>query len=243
MDRSRRIVVVLVAIIVVTALVLLTRGGGSDDEQPDAAGQTTTTSDRPDENGDRTTSTLAADSPTLDPTVSTTVLGPVEGESDEPGGEAPPDTLPDATAADAGESAQTPVPLGTAIEVGMWNIGVSRADLDAAEVITEFVDFNPTPAEGNRFVLIELSGVYLGSGIVDPVFDWELVEVDGDSIEATEACGVVPDSIYDLPGVDEGGNFRANICFEAAESDITGGAFLTLGLVSESGNPYFFALD
>jgi hypothetical protein len=241
-DRNRRIVVALLAIIVVTAVVLLTRGG-SDNGEPGAAGQTTTTSGRADEDGDRTTSTTAADSPTPDPTSSTTVLGTAEGESDDPDREASPDTLPDATDPDAGESEQTPVPLGSAIEVGLWNIGVASADLDAAEVISEFVDFNPTPAEGNRFVLIELSGVYLGSGIVDPVFEWELVDVDGDRIEATEACGVVPDSIYDLPGVDGGGHFRANICFEAGESDVTGGVFLTLGLVSESGSPYFFALD
>jgi hypothetical protein len=241
-DRNRRIVVALLAIVVVTAVVLLTRGG-SDNGQPGAAGQTTTTSNTAEENADRTTSTTAADSPTTDPTSSTTVLGTTEGESGDPGGEAPPDTLPDATDPDAGNSRQTPVPLGTAIEVGLWNIGVSGADLDAVETITEFVDFNPTPAEGNRFVLIELSGVYLGSGIVDPVFEWELVDLDGDRIEATEACGVVPESIYDLPGVDGGDNFRANICFEAGESDVAGGAFLTLGLVSESGSPYFFALD
>jgi hypothetical protein len=155
----------------------------------------------------------------------------------------PPGTLPPATTPGVGETDEDPVPYQESVKLDLWQIGVSLADLDATDTILDFVPFNDPPAEGSVFVLVELSGVYLGSGIVQPVFDWRLQAPGFDHTPEGLECGVIPNSIYDVGDIQPGGTFKANICFEVPTQFIGVDLLLALGLYDSSGRERFFALS
>jgi hypothetical protein len=151
-------------------------------------------------------------------------------------------TLPQSTDPDAGRDENTPVPMGEAIVLGTWRIGVSDALLDATDFVLDYVDFNEPPDEGSQYVVVELSGVFLGDPFGQPVFDWALVGPDFEHIPAGLECGVVPDSIYDVGDVPTGAQFSANVCFEVPSDQVSDDLLLTLGLPDAEGRQRYFAL-
>lgn len=184
------------------------------------------------------TSAPGASSTTTDPDATSTETTGTETTS----AETTTTTLAPAEDPDGGTSAADPVALGEAIELGAWRIGVSEVELDATETVEGFVNFNESPAEGNQYVLVELSGVYIGSSAAEPVFDWALVNGDFEHVPDGLECGVIPASIYDVGVTPPGTQFTANVCFEIASSEVTDELLLTLGLVDETGRERFFLL-
>jgi hypothetical protein len=150
----------------------------------------------------------------------------------------PPDPDPD-----AGTDEDDPVPYQTSVRLDRWQVGVSLANLDATQLVLDFVPFNDPPAEGSVYVLVELSGVNRGAGIAQPVFDWKLKAPGFEHIPDGLECGVIPESIYDVGDIGSGGSFKANVCFEVPEEFIGDDLLLSLGLFDESGRERFFALS
>jgi hypothetical protein len=150
----------------------------------------------------------------------------------------PPDPDPD-----AGTDEDDPVPYQTSVRLDRWQIGVSLANLDATQLVLDFVPFNDPPAEGSVYVLVELSGVLKGSGVSQPVFDWKLKAPEFEHTPDGLECGVIPESIYDVGDVQPGGSFKANVCFEVPEEFVGADLLLSLGLFDESGRERFFALS
>lgn len=151
-------------------------------------------------------------------------------------------TLTASSDPDAGRDENSPVPMGEAIVLGSWRIGVSDALLDATDFILEYVDFNEPPDEGSQYVVVELSGVFLGDPFGQPVFDWALVGPDFEHIPAGLECGVVPESIYDVGDVPTGTQFTANVCFEVPSDQVDEDLMLTLGVPDAEGRQRYFAL-
>ena len=197
--------------------------GSSSSASETSAPGGSSTSTAPDTTTADTTSTDTTNTEATDSEATTTTLAP----ADDP---------------DGGATAADPVALGEAIELGAWRIGVSAVELDATETVVGFVGFNEPPADDHQYVLVELSGVYIGSSAAEPVFDWALVNGEFEHVPDGLECGVIPASIYDVGVTPPNSQFTANVCFEVASSEVTGGLLMTLGLVDETGRERFFSL-
>lgn len=151
-------------------------------------------------------------------------------------------TLPPADDPDAGEEANEPVPLGQAVVHRSWEIGVSKVDLDAGEVVAEMYEANQLPAEGFRYVLVELSGTNIGDTHAEPVFDIGLVNGEVRHPATFDECGQVAFALIDVIPQPPGGHMAANICFNVPEEMVDDDLVLTLGFFDEDGREKFFAL-
>jgi hypothetical protein len=189
-----------------------------------------------------TTTTVAETTTSTAPTTSTSASATTSTVATT-SATAPPGTLPPTPDPDAGEETDNPVPYQTSLELGGWRIGVSLADLDATDTILDFVPFNDPPTDGSVYVLVELSGVNIGSGITQAVFDWKLQAPGFDHIPDGLECGVIPNSIYDVGDIAPGGTMAANVCFEVPEEFVTDDLLLSLGLFDAAGVERFFALQ
>lgn len=170
------------------------------------------------------TTTAASRAPaTVAPATTTTTLRPSENP-------------------DAGEEPESAVPIGESIDFGGWTVGVADVDLDATDVIVDYVDFNEPPAEGLQYVLVELSGVNTSPGLAEPVFSWALVKPGFSHSPDGLECGVLPDSIYDVGELPPGAAFQAHVCFEVPTDEVTEDLVLTLGLYDASGQERFYSL-
>lgn len=243
MKRGNRVTWIIAAGALVVALVLATGLGG---DEPDPSGGSSPVAAAPSTTSGPTTTGAITTPPvtsiTTSSTVATTTTTSPPVSTTTPS-ESPTTTLAPAEDPDAGVEQDSPVVLGEAVEVGDWRIGVSAADLDATETILDYVEFNDPPAEGSQYVLVELSGVYLGTGSIQPVLEWALVDDTVRFVPEGPECGVIPNNIYDITEVFAGDQFSANVCFEVPSENVTSDLVLTLGLTDETGREKFFALD
>lgn len=155
----------------------------------------------------------------------------------------PPTTLPPLDNPDLGTSETQAVPVGEAVDVGEWRIGISSSILDATQQVLSVVDFNVPPAPGNQYLLIELTGIYQGTDFAQPVFAWKLVSPNMEFVPNGPECGIIPNSIYDLVELGNGDEFTAAICFEIPTEEVSQDLFLSLGLYDSDGDEFFFALS
>lgn len=236
----------LVVAALVVLVLILTGGAGEGIPSEPQAGATTTVTAAPPE----TTAAPPSTSSSSAPTETTSTVSSTAPTTTVPGSTVPSTVPPETTTTtlapaddpDAGEDQEAPVPIGQAIVLGEWRIGVSAVELDATETVLGYVDFNEDPADGSQYLIVELSGVYLGNTFVQPVFDWALVKPEFSHVPEGLECGVVPNSIYDVDQVAPGGQFTASVCFEIPTAEVTDDLVLTLGLLDESGSERFFAL-
>lgn len=184
-------------------------------------------------------STTPDEAPTTVPATGSDSTAPSSTFPEEP----PPTTLPPVDDPDLGTGEDRPVPLGESVDVGDWRIGVSEAVLDATELVLDTVDFNEPPADGNQYLLVELTGIFQGTGPALPVFEWKLVSPDETFVPEGLECGVIPNSIYDLDELGNGEDFTGSICFEVPSEAVDGDLLLSLGLFDAEGREKFFSLE
>ena len=169
---------------------------------------------------------------------SSTTPAPAGGTTSTTAGDAAP---PSTVVSTAEATREDPIPLGEAQMLGSWMLAVSGVELDGTDTITSFVDFNPEPAEGNQFVVVELTGTYNGSDQGEPAFEWKLVNEDLEAVPEGIGCGVVPNSIFDLSPLAAGETFTANICVETPSEAAGDGLLLYLAPSQTDGK--YFALE
>lgn len=226
----------LVLVVVWTILSNDSDTGGESATETTVAAVTTTTSSET-----STTTTVPGSTTTVQVVGSSTTTiasAPTTVPATSPPGTLAPDPDPD-----TGQTEDDPVPYQTSVRLDRWQIGVSLANLDATQLVLDFVPFNDPPAEGSVYLLVELSGVNMGSETTQAVFDWKLQAPEFEHTPDGLECGVIPESIYDVGDIGPGGSFKANVCFEVPEEFIDEDLLLSLGLFDASGRERFFSLS
>jgi len=128
-----------------------------------------------------------------------------------------------ATPTQAGGTRDTPVPLGTAADVGDWTVTVTDVVPDATAQIMTANQFNEPPPAGTQFYLITLEATYHGDEPVrfSTAMSWSAVGESAVSYsEGASRCGVIPEGMSDVPEVFEGGTIEGNICFAVRAEDL-----------------------
>lgn len=218
------------AVVVAVGIAIGGQPGGATEEAlpPDSQQES---SDRP-----LSTSTLATTPPestTSSSTTTTTTTLVIDQEA------TPLPPLPDE---DLGRSDGDPVPFGDVVDIGDWRVRVSDSMLDATDFIADYVDFNPRPAAGSQFLLVQLEGTYAGGGMSYPVFEWRLISPSIEIIPDGHVCGIFPESIYDSEPVSNGGSMSGWICFEVPSDEVGRDLLLSLSLADDSSSERLFEL-
>jgi len=140
------------------------------------------------------------------------------------------------------ENRNNPIAFGNTAALNEdWSVRIEAVDLDAAQELVEFADFNPVPAEGSRAVLITIHGTNESDALALPAFDPTLVNRTIEAESGDIGCGVIPNSLYDLNELEPGEEFTANVCVVVPETMLGDGLVLRLRQAEQGGK--VFALD
>ncbi len=138
---------------------------------------------------------------------------------------------------------ENPIPMGQSWILGIWQLEVRSADLDAADTVVAASGQNPTPSEGSVYVLIDIELTAVEDlFITADDFLPGIRLADGTELPAQfRECGpAVPDDFYANGRLRKDTPVRGNLCFEVP-ADATDGLLLTTDGVSDTKT--YFALE
>ncbi len=128
-----------------------------------------------------------------------------------------------AKGSDAGKSRENPLPLGSTVAEGDWEITINSVNLDATDEIMEENQFSDEPEDGMVHILVNMTAKYVGD---DPQGETPLIPVsyvspEGKTYQSHEVVLIEPDrfdmstTLYD--GADTSGNVGLSIPIEGKE--------------------------
>lgn len=120
-----------------------------------------------------------------------------------------------------------PLPIGTTITMGDWELSVTDVNLDAAEEIQAENEFNDPPADGRQFVMWEIEATYTGDDSGEPWLDfsWGVVGSAGNTFDGggmEDYCGVIPNDIMEAGETFPGGTVTGNVCYSVPSDQVDG---------------------
>lgn len=135
---------------------------------------------------------------------------------------------------------ESPIPVGQAYVLGLYEIEVLAVDRDAAGALSEHEPSNPAPPSGRRHVLVEVAVRFtdaagLGNPAAIPFF---VSDGDGEWSTFEGTCGSIPSPLADAGLLEQGDEVTGNVCFTVPAGVVDD---LALGTESFAG-PLWFAL-
>ena len=132
-----------------------------------------------------------------------------------------------------------PIPVGQSYILGLYEVEVRSADLDAAEELARHAPGNPAPPQGRRHVTVEIVVRYTDEGMGNPsAIPFFVSDGTGQWNDFEASCGVVPRSILDAGLIEQGTDAVGNTCFTVPEDVVGDLVFGTEGFAG----PIYFAL-
>lgn len=120
-----------------------------------------------------------------------------------------------------------PHPIGTAITQGDWTVTVNSTTLDATEAVLAANMFNDPPAEGNVYLMANITATYNGDDQQGetPWVTLQYVTGGGNTISSSDAMIVEPESFDSLSPLYPGASTTGNIAFEVDAATANEGAY------------------
>lgn len=121
-----------------------------------------------------------------------------------------------------------PIPAGQAYILGLYEIEVTGADLDAGPELADFDELNPAAPEGRQHVLVRIAVRFtdrdgLGNPASIPFF---LTDGTGEWHDFEATCGRIPEPLVDTGLIEMGDEAAGHACFtvpsETADSMVLG---------------------
>lgn len=110
-----------------------------------------------------------------------------------------------------------PTPVGIAAEVGDgWSITVTSPARDITDLVLAENSFNEPPPTGFRFIGVEVTYAYSGTGS-DSGFAVTTAAVADRNVELAKDCGVIPTPLDEFIDVFAGGSITGSLCFVVPE--------------------------
>ena len=127
--------------------------------------------------------------------------------------------------ADAGKKRENPLPLGSTIETDEWEITVHSVNLNANDEVAAENEFNDPPADGNVFILVNLTATYQGDDAEGSI-PWatvDFVSSGGNTFSGSDSFAIAPDMFDSLESLYEGASTRGNILIEVPKNEVSKG--------------------
>lgn len=137
---------------------------------------------------------------------------------------------------------ENPVPLGSPIRIGDWEVLVTAVTTNVVREILAENQFNERPAKGETFVLWGVNAKYVGEESGDPMIDlsWKAVGSAGNTFD--DSCGVIPKPLNDAGEAFPGAVVTGLVCVRMPKNQIKGGAIIATSTFSLGDERAFFAL-
>lgn len=156
-----------------------------------------------------------------------------------------PAASPEATsitpAPETSSSRDNPVPLGQTADVGGgWSLTINDVNPDADADIAAGTEFNEPPADGNTYVVANITATYNGEGSDTSGIFVEAVGQSDVAIDPGAEGNAVPNEPYDIFNeVFSGGSVTGNVVFEVPTSDIDSLVLIGQALTSFDDRAFF----
>lgn len=140
-------------------------------------------------------------------------------------------------------SRANPLAIGSTISNSEWDVTINSVDLNATDAIAAENPFNEAPADGNLYIMVEVSATYTGTNPEGdtPWVSVEYVSAGGNSFASHDSMVVTPNSFDSLETLYEGASATGNIAIEVPEDEIADGTLkVSPGLFGDS---VFFAVQ
>src|SRR5690606_26059996 len=94
-------------------------------------------------------------------------------------------------------SRENPYALGTTVSNEEWEVTVNGVQLAATEAVLAANIINPTPDEGDEYILVNVTATYVGADVGTPAIDlgFGYVTSDGIAIDGLSTFAVAPDAL------------------------------------------------
>jgi hypothetical protein len=142
---------------------------------------------------------------------------------------------------------ESPLPLGTVIELDDWSVSVTEVTADATDVVMAENEFNDPPADGRQFVLFRAEATYEGDDSGDPWdLSWAIVGAGGNTFGGSSTddyCGVIPDAFDEKGETFPGGSVEGNVCLSVPGDQVDGATILVEDTFSFEDTRVFFAVS
>ena len=123
---------------------------------------------------------------------------------------------------DALGTRQDPIAIGTAFATDEWEVVINDVDMDATDLVLQESPYSDPPAEGNVYVLVDLTATYLGE---DSSSTWDVdttfVSDSGNTYKSYDANALAPEPRFGYDELYAGGSETGNLIFEIP-ADATG---------------------
>lgn len=158
----------------------------------------------------------------------------------------PPTTVPPTTAAPQTGTRDNPIPLATFVEVGDgWSMRVNSANLDATQLILGDNQFTDPPAEGNVYVIVNITARYDGADASSNAGVQVNLLGTGTNAAIDQAYTSPPGERYNSSvELFQGGETTGEIVFEVSPADL--GSLVAIGqayFAFDDDSRAFFALQ
>lgn len=125
------------------------------------------------------------------------------------------------TNTEPGSTRDNPLPLGSTVSSKTWNVTVNSVNLNAAEALAEPDLFNEPPAEGETYIMVNITATYTGN---DPQGDtpWahiKFVSAEGRSFDRFSKFLVPPDYFDSSQQLYTGASTTGNIALAVKDTD------------------------
>lgn len=160
------------------------------------------------------------------------VASPAEGNGGEESlisEDEPAEPAEDAEATGEEGTRDNPLPLGTTISDGDWEVTLNSVDLDATEAVLAENPMNDEPESGNGYIMANVTATYLGddsAGETPAGVRVEYVSAEGNSFDTTTSMVIVPDYFNRSETLYEGASTTGNFGVEVPLEDIENGNIL-----------------
>ncbi len=124
-----------------------------------------------------------------------------------------------------GTTRENPLPLGSTVESDEWAYTINSVDLNATEVIMAENPYNDAPAEGQQYIMVNLTATYKGNdpeGEI-PFGSIDFVSPDGNTFEPYATTAVTPESFDEFTTLYEGASTSGNIAISVPSAGIEQG--------------------
>lgn len=112
-----------------------------------------------------------------------------------------------------GLTRDSPLPLGSTLESGAWQVTINSVELDATQSVLEGNMFNDEPAEGHQYAMVNVTAKYLGADAEGdyPSLVVQYVTSEGNTITQSDSFALPPEAFDLSETLYEGASASGNI--------------------------------
>lgn len=138
-------------------------------------------------------------------------------------------------------SRENPYAIGTTVSDDGWEVTINGVQLGATDAVLAENMVNPSPDEGDEYILVNVTATYIGADTGMPAIDlgFGYVTVDGVTVDGLSTFAVAPDSLDRMAELYNGASITGNLVYAVPSATAADGTVtVRIGMF---GDDVFFA--